>query len=141
MFYSYDRRTAATDYSEGGKLWKDVEDFLYPPWYKGSGYRGDIEYTVYVRLLEEFYQWPERMSEDDKESVPDALARVKAEDDRQWKERRQDALEIIRALPGGFRPSDVSRHVYRSTLDRLVYEGVLELHGGSIYSLASGHRA
>ncbi len=139
MTYSYDRRRIATDFSEGGKLWKEVEEFLYPPWYKGSGYRGDLEYTVYVRLLEEFYQWPERMSEDDKESVPDALARVKAETDKQWQQRRKDALETIRELPDPtrFRESDVRRYVYRSTLDRLVFEGVLERHGGGFFGLPS----
>lgn len=144
MTYSYDRtadsprlKTGVLTLSER-KLWKAVEEFLYPPWYKGSGYRGDLKYTVYVRLLQEFYQDPEGMSEDNKESVPDALARVKAENDKEWKNRRQDALEVIRELPDPthFSESDVRRHVYRSTLDRLVYEGALKRRGGGFFSLA-----
>jgi hypothetical protein len=138
MALEEDDNTSEADFSEKEKnLWKEVEDFLYPPWHRGSSYRGDLEYTVYVRLLQEFYQWPERMSEDDKESVPYALARVKDVCDKKWKQRRQDALETIRALPDPtrFKEPDVRTDVYRSTLDRLVCEGVLERHGGGFFSL------
>jgi len=141
MVYSYDRRAnhrAASVEGEGGKLWKEVEDFLYPPWCKGSSYRGDLRWTQYENLLAEFYQNPERLSEDDRESVPDALARAKAANDKEWKQRRQDALETIKELPDPeqFTERDVRKYMYTSTLDRLVYEGVLERHGHS-YALAS----
>jgi len=122
--------------AESQKIWREVESFLYPPWYKGSGYRGDITYTPDIRLLQEFYQWPERLTADDREGVPDALERAKDAVEKNWLELRRETLEAIRSLPetARFHVSDVQT-LYGSTMARLLYEGVLLSHGGGYFEL------
>lgn len=144
MGYNYNWSKRANEEEEGKplsssekKLWKEIEDFLYPAWSKSSSYRGDLEYTVYVRLIQEFYQNAERMSQDDRESVPDAFERVKAVTEADWRKRRSDALETIKDLPDplSFTIKDVRPYMYNSDVFRLEFEGLIEKTGYSSYGL------
>jgi len=79
-------------------LWLAVEKFLYPDWYKGSAYRDDLVVNEFTRLIQEFYQWPERLSEEQMKEVPIAFAKVQKDDATRWEEESKTVLDFISKL-------------------------------------------
>ena len=127
--------------SNQASVWSAVEAFLYPEWYKGSGYRGDLHYTPEVQEIEEFYQNYDSsnpLSADDLHWVAQALAKEQAKDVTTWAGQKQKALGVIRALGWSFKTRDFvaqDRAVYQSNLWRLQSEGLLERHSGDQWSV------
>ena len=125
-------------------LWKELEDFLYPTWYQGAGYRGDLEPNPDLFLIQDFYQKynPNVPDELDPERVARSFARVREKTQQRWERKKRDVIERLQDLfgPRAFTGKDYnSNHLglASSDLPRLLEEGVLEKAGYSEYVLNS----
>jgi hypothetical protein len=143
----YNRRvTAAVDPK---RLWKELEAFLYPSWYPGSGYRGDLKPGPDLFLIEDFYQ-----KYDPREPIPDEIdpefvaksfARVKEETEQAWERKRRD---VISGIQEAFGSKAFEAKAYNtlgfglasSDLPRLAEEDVLEEAGYRSYRLSPRYR-
>jgi hypothetical protein len=145
---NYDRRKTALKVNPL-KLWMALEEFLYPSWYKGSGYRGDLEPGPDLFLIEDFYQKyaPDAPIPDDidPEFVARSFSRVREKTERAWERKREDVVESLQDLFGSssFTAKDYnSNHLglASSDLPRLVEEGILSKAGYSDFVLTPRYR-
>lgn len=128
--------------SKTQKLWKEIEAFLYPDWYRGSGYRGDLHYTPEVREIQEFYQnysGDSELSTEDFKFMEGYLRRSQKATDAEWAVERKSALESIRELddPSHFTAGELRAIDPKAAqkLDHLVGDGDVERRG-TTFSLA-----